>query len=164
MRLAPSRLALGCATHNYDMMCVSFFVLCFHVWVYQCCVRGENEAIMLLGVGLWTSWVNISGERISLYGKDARIGTSTCQKNEGSNVNAQTQLIPSTRHNSACESLDLSPYRFFWRFRQKSYLNSKPQLCKSLFNKLTSMTPQTNNTCRKLRFSAFQRYHCLPRG
>ena len=35
----------------------------------------------------------------------------------------------------------LSPYRFFWRFHQKSYLNSKPQIWRFLINTLVSVTP-----------------------
>ena len=54
-----------------------------------------------------------------------------------------------------------TPYRFFWRFRQKLYLNTNVQRWCFLINKLVSVTPQTHNTRRKLRSSAFQRYQGL---
>ena len=86
--------------------------------MYQCCVRGENEAIMLLGVGLWTSWVNISGERISLYGKDARIGTiryGTSQQERG----------PANVKNTRKKLIVVGPARdISWIFRRPVHTNS----------------------------------------
>ncbi len=43
----------------------------------------------------------------------------------------------------------------FLTYRVLAHLEPYFQFQRNLFNKLTSMTPQANNTCRKLRVSAF---------
>ena len=67
------------------------------------------------------------------------------------------------------EVLRLSEFLFLWRivllffigefsiYRVLAHLEPYLQIQRNLFNKLPIMTPKTNNTCRKLRVSAFQR-------
>ena len=43
-------------------------------------------------------------------------------------------------------------------FRVLTYLVPYLQIQRILVNELTSMTPKSKNTCRKLRVSAFKRY------
>jgi hypothetical protein len=55
----------------------------------------------------------------------------------------------------------LSLYRWIFDIATIGTFRTLPQFQRNLFNELTSMTPQTNNTCRKLRVSAFQQSYGL---